>query len=63
MRPTDGNDGTLKPNDGTLVGPRDCGTARSVDCRTITSDLGTMVINSDGREEEEDDEDSTMKRK
>ncbi|XP_076038895.1 serine/threonine-protein kinase 3-like isoform X2 [Oratosquilla oratoria] len=48
LRP--GNDGTLvAPPSGTLLAPTD----------TLSTDLGTMVINSDNEEEEED---STMKR-
>ncbi|KAK7066363.1 hypothetical protein SK128_028439 [Halocaridina rubra] len=56
--------GTLRPlnNEGTLVAPlASCGTlVAPVDSGTLSTDLGTMVINSDN--EDEDDEDSTMKR-
>ena len=67
MRPVD--DGTLLPgmlddsgdNDGTMISHSAHGTlVRDMDIdNTLGSNLGTMVINSDG----EDDEDSTMKRK
>lgn len=59
-----GDSGTLKPlsNEGTLMAPLDSGgTLRApVGTGTLSTDLGTMVINSDN---EEDDEDSTMKSK
>ncbi|KAK8725774.1 hypothetical protein OTU49_010474 [Cherax quadricarinatus] len=58
-----GDSGTLKPlnNDGTLMAPLDSGgTLKApVGTGTLNTDLGTMVINSDNAD---DDEDSTMKR-
>lgn len=67
VRYSGGDSGTLKPSlpsDGTLKAPMDdggtlrapAGTATSTG--TLSTDLGTMVINSDN---EEEDEDSTMK--
>ncbi|XP_066948018.1 serine/threonine-protein kinase 3 isoform X9 [Macrobrachium rosenbergii] len=59
-----GDSGTLRPlnNEGTLVAPvASSGTlVAPVDSSTLSTDVGTMVINSDN--EDEDDEDSTMKR-
>ncbi|XP_071541230.1 serine/threonine-protein kinase 3 isoform X5 [Panulirus ornatus] len=58
-----GDSGTLKPlsSEGTLVAPMDSGGTLKAPggTGTLSTDLGTMVINSDN---EEDDEDSTMKR-
>lgn len=58
-----GDSGTLRPanNDGTLMAPLQSGgtLVSPVDSATLSSDLGTMVINSDN---EDEDEDSTMKR-
>ncbi len=60
-------DGTLLPgqydengdNDGTMISHSAHGTLVPDVDNTLGSNLGTMVINSDG----EDDDDSTMKRK
>ena len=60
VRYSSGGGGTLRPlpSDGTLKAPLDDGgTLRALGGGTGT-DLGTMVINSDN---EEEDEDSTMK--
>ncbi|XP_069972874.1 serine/threonine-protein kinase 3 isoform X7 [Penaeus vannamei] len=58
-----GDSGTLRPanNEGTLMAPLQSGgtLVSPVDSATLSSDLGTMVINSDN---EDEDEDSTMKR-
>lgn len=57
-----GDSGTLRPanNEGTLMAPLQSGgtLVSPVDSATLSSDLGTMVINSDN---EDEDEDSTMK--
>ncbi|XP_047478935.1 serine/threonine-protein kinase 4-like isoform X1 [Penaeus chinensis] len=58
-----GDSGTLRPanNEGTLMAPLQSGgtLVSPLDSATLSSDLGTMVINSDN---EDEDEDSTMKR-
>ncbi|XP_045106387.1 serine/threonine-protein kinase 3-like isoform X3 [Portunus trituberculatus] len=64
VRYSSGDSGTLRPlpSDGTLRAPvDDGGTLRALGggTGTLSTDLGTMVINSDN---EEEDEDSTMKR-
>ncbi|KAK8383965.1 hypothetical protein O3P69_016010 [Scylla paramamosain] len=64
VRYSSGDSGTLRPlpSDGTLKAPvDDGGTLRALGggTGTLSTDLGTMVINSDN---EEEDEDSTMKR-
>ncbi|XP_050729371.1 serine/threonine-protein kinase 3-like isoform X3 [Eriocheir sinensis] len=67
VRYSGGDSGTLRPlpSDGTLKAPMDDGgtlrpsTGTATSTGTLSTDLGTMVINSDN---EEEDEDSTMKR-